>query len=86
MGVSATTVGLCYNRIGRRRDMDVGLFDCHFYVYYSQISSLGLVPKQRLQSFLRRVVVGSSHETISDIVNHVKLLRTFIHLLTKDDW
>ena len=47
---------------------------------------LALLPIEKLQSWLRRLVIGSVSDSTSDVVGHIKLLHKFVDLLTKEDW
>ena len=47
---------------------------------------LALLPIEKLQSWLRRLVIGSVNDSTSDVVGHIKLLHKFVDMLTKEDW
>ena len=55
----------------------------NFFVF--QIASLGIISKDKLNSLLRRLVIGSCEDSVSDVAGHMKLVRKFVELLTKED-
>ena len=62
-----------------------GHMEAHLVVVVKQMSGISELPTARLQSWLRRLVVGSSADGPSEVAANVLLLRKFVELLTRED-
>ena len=57
----------------------------HLVILCQQISSLAFSPKEKVQGWLRRMVLGCVNDCFDDVLVHSKLLFKFTDLLTKEE-
>ena len=60
--------------------------EAHLNALSNQVASLSNLPPDRLGTWLKRLVVGSSADSATEVAANMSLLHKFVELLTSPDW